>query len=106
MGKPAARITDHTAHGAMVVTGQVNVYIGGRPAARVCDSCLCGGKIIGPGAFNVLVGGKPLARVADPLTCSPAIVTGETTVVVGVDPVSSNPEVARLQEAAGKVRGE
>lgn len=81
MSKPAARLTDmhvcpmqtpavvpipHVG-GPIVFQGAPTVLIGGLPAARVGDFCVC----VGPpapivmGSFTVLIAGKPAARVGD-----------------------------------------
>jgi uncharacterized Zn-binding protein involved in type VI secretion len=81
MSKPAARLTDmhlcpmqtpavvpipHVG-GPIVGPGEPRVLIGGLPAARIGDFCVC----VGPpapivlGSFTVLIGGKPAARVGD-----------------------------------------
>ena len=76
---PAARITDITAHGGMIVMGCPTVLIGGLPAARVTDMHVCpmvtvlvphvGGPIIPPTSFTVLIGGLPAARIGDKCVC-------------------------------------
>jgi len=97
MGKPAARITDSTAHGGKIVQGEVTVLIGSKPASRITDNHVCpavcpgpvphvGGPIIPPCAVNVLIGGLPAARITDKAICACAIdtiVTGENTVLIG-----------------------
>jgi uncharacterized Zn-binding protein involved in type VI secretion len=81
MSKPAARLTDmhvcpmqtpavvpipHVG-GPILFPGAPTVLIGGLPAARVGDMCMC----VGPpapivlGSFTVLIAGKPAARVGD-----------------------------------------
>jgi uncharacterized Zn-binding protein involved in type VI secretion len=111
MGKPAARISDRVAHRGVIVTGEPTVHIGGRPAARVGDRHLClhlGGVVLPPCAFNVLVGGRPQARVTDLCSCgcrvTDPIVSGEPTVLVGTDPVSSDGDMAHAQRAAWRRR--
>jgi uncharacterized Zn-binding protein involved in type VI secretion len=99
MGKPAARMGDQTAHGGVIVKGQPNVLIGGKPAARLTDMHTCpmqtpgtppiphvGGPIVGPGAPTVLIGGMPAAVVGDSCVCTgppDSIVAGCTTVLIG-----------------------
>ena len=76
--KPAARVTDM--HVCPMVTGVVphvggpvlppggmTVLIGGMPAARMGDMCVCTGPpdSIVLGSFTVLIGNKPAARVGD-----------------------------------------
>ena len=96
MGMPAARITDLTAHGGVIVLGDFTVLIGELPAARLSDMHVCpmvtvlvphvGGPIIPPNSMTVLIGELPAARVGDMLTCvgpPDTIVMGDFTVLVG-----------------------
>lgn len=97
MGLPAARLTDPTVHGGIIVApGCPTVLIGGLPAARITDMHTCpmvtgivphvGGPII-LGSFTVLVGGMPQARETDMLTCvgpPDTILMGCPTVLVGM----------------------
>ena len=91
-GKPAARVTDSTAHGGQICTGDPTVLIGNKPAARVTDEHNCrpghgNGPILPPCATNVLIGNKPAARVGDKHSCrcghEDPIVTGDPTVLIG-----------------------
>jgi uncharacterized Zn-binding protein involved in type VI secretion len=107
MGLPAARITDKTAHGGMIVMGKLTVLINCRPASRITDLHVCPhltGAIIPPCATNVLIGGKPAARITDKLTCCcgtpDIIVSGEATVLIGTDGSSSDPAIKAMQDAA------
>lgn len=72
----AARLTDmHTcplcmgAPAPIIGVGAVNVLIGGLPAARVSDMCVCippwVPDVIAMGSFTVLIGGMPAARAGD-----------------------------------------
>lgn len=97
MGMPAARLTDPTVHGGLIVApGAPTVLIGGLPAARITDMHTCpmvtgivphvGGPII-LGSFTVLTGGLPQARQTDMLVCvgpPDMIMMGEPTVLVGM----------------------
>ncbi len=100
MGKPAARVSDSTSHGGVIIPpGCPTVLIGGMPAARLMDMHVCpfvtpgvppvphvGGPISGPGVPTVLIGGLPAAVMGDMATCvgPPAtIVTGCATVLIG-----------------------
>ena len=86
---PAARITDQTATGDLILPpGEPKVLIGGLPAARVGD------KVYGPvinaspgtistGSFTVLIGGKPAARITS------TVAGGTTTTPAGPIPVAS-----------------
>jgi len=96
-GKPAARITDQTAHGGTIVEGDTTVLIGNKPAARVGDYHICpdrcpggqrhdGGPILPPGGVTVLIGNRPAARIGDQAQCTCAtdvIVTGQEDVLIG-----------------------
>ena len=94
---PAARLTDmhvcpainpgpvpHVG-GPILPACQVNVLIGGLPAARVGDLCLCVGPVdsIVKGSMTVLIGGKPAARIGDPTAHGGAIVVGMMNVLIG-----------------------
>lgn len=96
MGTPAARITDP--HVCPMVTGSVphvggpilppgasTVLIGGLPAARVGDQCLCGGptSTIVAGSSTVFIGGMPAARMGDSTAHGGMIIGGEPTVLIG-----------------------
>lgn len=96
MGQPAARLTDM--HVCPMVTGVVphvggpiaapgapTVLIGGLPAARVGDMCVCVGPpdVIALGSFKVLIGGSPAARMGDMTAHAGAIVMGYPTVLIG-----------------------
>src|SRR5579875_1714035 len=97
MGMPAARLTDMTDHGGVIVgPGCPTVLIGGLPAARITDMHTCpmvdgivphvGGPIV-LGSFTVLVGGMPQSRVTDELVCvgpPDMIALGCFTVLVGM----------------------
>ncbi len=94
---PAARLTDPTEHGGIIMApGCPMVLIGGLPAARITDMHVCpmvdgivphvGGPIV-MGSFTVLVGGLPQARVLDELVCigpPDMIAMGCLTVIVGM----------------------
>jgi uncharacterized Zn-binding protein involved in type VI secretion len=96
MGQPAARLTDM--HVCPMVTvlvphvggpiagpGAPTVLIGGLPAARVGDMCVCVGPpdVIALGSFTVLIGGQPAARMGDMTAHGGAIVLGCPTVLIG-----------------------
>jgi uncharacterized Zn-binding protein involved in type VI secretion len=60
VGLPAAVLGDMcTCVGppSTIIKGSATVLIGGRPAARLTDSTAHGGTIVGPGAPTVLIGG-------------------------------------------------
>ena len=92
---PAARIGDM--HVCPLVTGVVPhvggpilppggilVLIGGMPAARVGDMCVCAGgpDVIALGSFTVLIGGMPAARMGDITAHGGSIVLGCPTVLI------------------------
>ncbi len=95
MPQPAARVSDM--HVCPMVTGLVphvggpilppgalNVLIGGLPAARVGDMCVCVGPpdVIALGSFTVLIGGMPAARLGDMTAHGGAIVMGAPNVLI------------------------
>lgn len=96
MGLPAARLTDmhvcpmvtvlvpHVG-GPVVGPGCPTVLIGGMPAARVGDMCVCVGPpdVIAMGAFTVLIGGMPAAQMGSITAHGGTIVLGCPTVLVG-----------------------
>jgi len=93
---PAARVGDmHTCPmvdpgpkphvgGPVMPPGQPNVLIGGMPAARVGDMCVC----VGPpdsiimGSTKVMIGKKPAARMGDPTAHGGTITVGAPTVII------------------------
>lgn len=93
---PAARITDlHTCPkvepgpvphvGGPVIVGEVTVFIGFRPAARVGDKLTCIGPpdSVSKGEPTVRIGGKDAARLGDPTSHGGIIVKGCPTVLIG-----------------------
>jgi uncharacterized Zn-binding protein involved in type VI secretion len=95
-GFPAARLTDPTAHGGLVVVGCPTVMMDFLPAARIGDMHVCpmvtvlvphvGGPFV-LGSFTVMVGGVPQSRVTDMLICvgpPDVLVNGSPTVMVGM----------------------
>lgn len=99
MGKPAARLTDPTAHGGLIVgPGVPTVFIGKLPAATMGDNHLCpmmtpgvppiphvGGPIL-LGSTGVFIGGKPAARMGDMAVCvgpPSTVIMGCPTVLIG-----------------------
>jgi uncharacterized Zn-binding protein involved in type VI secretion len=95
MPMPAARIADfHVCPmfngpqphvGGPVILGCPTVLIGGMPAARASDTCVCAGPpdMIANGSPTVLIGALPAARMLDPTVHGGVIVTGCPTVVIG-----------------------
>jgi uncharacterized Zn-binding protein involved in type VI secretion len=92
---PAARIMDfHVCPmfngpqphvGGPISLGCPTVLIGGMPAARAADICVCAGPpdMIASGSPTVLIGGLPAARIFDPTVHGGVIVTGFPTVLIG-----------------------
>jgi uncharacterized Zn-binding protein involved in type VI secretion len=64
---------------------QVNVLIGGLPAARVGDMATCVGPpdAIAMGSPTVLIGNMMAARMGDPTVHGGVIVVGLPTVMIG-----------------------
>ena len=93
---PLARITDmhvcpmvtvlvpHVG-GPILPPGQINVLVGGLPAARVGDMCVCVGPpdVIVMGSTSVMIGNMPAARILDQTAHGGLIVLGCFTVLVG-----------------------
>ena len=93
---PAARVSDmHTCPmqtpgtppiphvgGPILPPGQPTVLIGGLPAARVGDMCVCVGPpdTIAMGSTKVMIGGKPAARMGDQTSHGGVIVAGNPMV--------------------------
>lgn len=92
---PAARLTDmhvcpmvtgivpHVG-GPVVAPGAPTVLIGGLPAARVSDMCVCVGPpdVIAMGSTTVLISGMPAARMGDMTAHGGVIVLGCPTVLI------------------------
>jgi|GEM_PF-913516 len=97
MGKPAARLTDKTAHGGMITgPGNPTVLISKLPAATLGDMHVCPMVNPGPvphvggpialGSTGVLIGKKPAARMGDMAICvgpPSSIILGGMTVMIG-----------------------
>jgi uncharacterized Zn-binding protein involved in type VI secretion len=95
MGLPAARIADQhlcplfngpQPHvGGPIIAGLPTVLIGGMPAARAGDPCVCAGPpdVIAKGSATVLIGGQPAARQFDQTAHGGVIITGFPTVLIG-----------------------
>ena len=94
---PAARISDmHTCPmvtpggtphvgGPILPPGTPTVLIGGLPAAKVGDMCVCAGPpdslVMGSG--TVLIGGMPAVRMGDTTAHGGVVVGGLPTVLIG-----------------------
>jgi uncharacterized Zn-binding protein involved in type VI secretion len=70
--------------GPILPPGGIPVLIGGMPAARVGDMCVCVGPpdVIALGSFSVLIGGQPAARMGDMTVHGGAIAMGYPTVLI------------------------
>lgn len=71
--------------GPVLPPGCPTVLIGGMPAARVGDMCMCVGPpdAIALGSFTVMIGGMPAARMGDMTAHGGSIVLGCPTVLIG-----------------------
>jgi len=92
---PAARVGDmHTCPmvtgivphvgGPVLPPGAMTVLIGGVPAARVGDMCVCVGPpdVIAMGSTKVMIKGAPAARLGDQTAHGGLIVLGYPTVMI------------------------
>ena len=70
--------------GGPISKGAPTVFIGGMPAARVGDMCVCVGPpdAIALGSFKVLIGGSAAARMGDKTTHGGSIALGCPTVLI------------------------
>jgi len=96
MPMPASRISDmhvcpmvtvlvpHVG-GPILPPGAITVLIGGLPAARATDMCVCVGPpdVIAMGSPTVITMGLLQARIMDPTAHGGMIVLGCFTVIVG-----------------------
>ncbi|WP_298420540.1 PAAR domain-containing protein [Kordia sp.] len=71
--------------GPILPPGEPTVLIGGLPAAKVGDMCVCTGPpdSIVAGSATVLIGGMPAARMGDSTAHGGSIVLGCPTVMIG-----------------------
>jgi uncharacterized Zn-binding protein involved in type VI secretion len=71
--------------GPVMPPGCPTVMIGGMPAARVGDMCVCTGPpdTIAAGSGTVMIGGMPAARMGDSTAHGGSIVLGCATVMIG-----------------------
>jgi uncharacterized Zn-binding protein involved in type VI secretion len=70
--------------GGPISKGAPTVFIGGMPAARVGDMCVCVGPpdAIALGSFKVLIGGSAAARMGDMTVHGGSITLGCPTVLI------------------------
>jgi uncharacterized Zn-binding protein involved in type VI secretion len=96
MAKPAARVMDNHVcpasngpqphvGGPIMPPGMLTVRIGGKPAARVGDRCVCAGPpdVIAAGSLTVRIGRAFAARLGDKTAHGGVITTGCPTVLIG-----------------------
>lgn len=71
--------------GPVLPPGGITVLIGGMPAARVGDMCLCVGPpdVIALGSFTTMIVGMPAARMGDMTAHGGMVVLGMPTVLIG-----------------------
>jgi uncharacterized Zn-binding protein involved in type VI secretion len=71
--------------GPVLPPGSATVLIGGLPAARTGDLCVCTGPpdSIVQGSSSVLIGGMPAARMGDTTAHGGVIIIGCFTVIIG-----------------------
>lgn len=71
--------------GPILPSGQASVLIGGAPAAKMGDMCVCTGPAdsIVKGSSTVFLEGKPAARMGDITAHGGSIAAGCTTVIIG-----------------------
>jgi uncharacterized Zn-binding protein involved in type VI secretion len=71
--------------GPILPPGGITTLIGGLPAARVTDMCVCVGPpdMIALGSFTTLINGMPAARMGDMTAHGGSIVFGLPTVLIG-----------------------
>lgn len=83
MATPGAPPIPHV--GGPVSIGCPTVLIGGMPAARSGDMCVCVGPpdVIAIGSTTVLIGGMPAARMGDMTAHGGSIAAGLPTVLIG-----------------------
>ncbi len=71
--------------GPIAGPGATTVLIGGMPAAKIGDSCVCVGPpdSIAMASTSVMVMGSPVARMGDSTAHSGSIVLGCMNVIIG-----------------------
>jgi len=94
---PQARLGDPgSGHGSFPATpitaGSGNVFVNGKPAARLGDSLAphgspspspSHGRAIAVGSSTVFINGKPAARMGDAINCGGAVAAGSGNVFTG-----------------------
>jgi uncharacterized Zn-binding protein involved in type VI secretion len=89
----AARVTDSTNHGGMIIgPGVPTVLIGGMPACVMGDNHVCSMppnahqptvSAFPMGSVTVMIGGKAAIRTGDTCICGASAVVGCPTVTIG-----------------------
>lgn len=89
----AARVTDSTNHGGMIIgPGAPTVLIGGMPACVMGDNHVCSMppnahqptvSSFPMGSVTVMIGGKAAIRTGDACICGASAVIGCPTVTIG-----------------------
>ena len=84
MATPATPPVPHVG-GPILPPGAPTVLIGGQPAARISDMCVCVGPpdVIVKGSATVMTAFLPQARIGDNTAHGGVIVQGLPTVIVG-----------------------
>lgn len=93
--------------GGPVAMGSPNVFIEGKPAARLGDQLICVGP---PDAFlagspSVLINGKPACRITDPLAHGGKIPIGAIITNIGEGPGAPAEQRKCLKNAAASGSG-
>lgn len=89
----AARVTDSTNHGGVIIgPGVPTVLIGGMPACVMGDNHVCSmppnvhqptASAFPMGSVTVMIGGKAAIRTGDACICGASAVVGCPTVTIG-----------------------
>jgi uncharacterized Zn-binding protein involved in type VI secretion len=77
--KRVARVGDGGSHGGAIVSGSPNVFVNGRPIARVGDIYACpihGSNPIVRGSSRTFANERRIARIGDSTACGASIVSG------------------------------
>jgi uncharacterized Zn-binding protein involved in type VI secretion len=81
MSRPLVRLGDASSHGGMVMTGSPNVFVDGKPVARLGDKVSCpihGDTVINSGSPTYIIDGKPTARDGDTTACGARLSATQT----------------------------
>ncbi|MCC7373198.1 MAG: PAAR domain-containing protein [Verrucomicrobiales bacterium] len=88
--------------GPVLPPGQPNVFIEGKPAARLGDLLQCVGPVDSfvQGSPTVFIGGKPASRITDALAHGGKIALGAIKTFIGDGPADPDAERVCLKKAA------